>query len=172
MVDTSSKLPQQQDKKPAKKADSAPSHTPSPQRKAWIIGLSVAAGLLLVAVIALAVAYTIESQSTKDRERSQSQGSGFVFEQRGSGFGRGHAVRTEIDGDTVTTTVYKYLTGVVVKVTNDTIVVAGGGKQTTIQTDRNTTYVAGVKPAVDDTIVVAGTTSDGVITATDIRVAN
>jgi hypothetical protein len=59
-----------------------------------------------------------------------------------------------------------------VAVNNDNIVIAGNGKQTTIKTNSSTTYVDDVKPAENDTVVIAGTTKDGTVTATHIRVAN
>ncbi|MDB5167481.1 MAG: hypothetical protein JWN26_626 [Candidatus Saccharibacteria bacterium] len=87
-------------------------------------------------------------------------------------YGYGRSVQTQVTSDSVTTTVYTYQTGVVVAVNSDSIVIAGNGKQTTIKTNSSTTYTNNVKPAVNDTVVIAGTTADSTITATEIRVAN
>lgn len=88
------------------------------------------------------------------------------------GIGYGRSIQTQVTGDSVTTTVYTYQTGVVVAVNSDNIVIAGNGKQTTIKTNSSTTYTNDVKPAVNDTVVITGTTADSTTTATEIRVAN
>ncbi len=88
------------------------------------------------------------------------------------GYGYGRSIQTEVTDDKVTTTVYTYQTGVVIAVNSDNIVIAGNGKQTTIKTNSSTKYTDDVKPAANDTVVIAGTTDDGTTTATEIRVAN
>ena len=88
-------------------------------------------------------------------------------------YGYGRSIQTQVTDSSVTTTVYTYQTGVVVAVNSDNIVIAGNGTQTTIKTNSSTTYTNDIKPAVNDTVVIAGTTaSDSSITATEIRVAN
>jgi hypothetical protein len=86
--------------------------------------------------------------------------------------GSGQYVSTQATSDSVTTTVYNFKRGVVVAVNSDNIVIAGGGKQTTIKTNSSTVYTDGTKPAVNDTVAITGTTTDNTITATEITVQN
>lgn len=84
----------------------------------------------------------------------------------------GQYVNTQVTNDTVTTTVYNYMRGVVVDVNKDNIIIAGSGRRTTINIDKSTEYTDNVKPVVDDTVVITGTTSNDKITASRIEVTN
>jgi hypothetical protein len=122
-------------------------------RRGLIIGLVV----LVVLALGLAGAAGFAVLNGTQQRLSERNGSGFTGSSmmyRESGFGRGRTVQTEVSDGTVTTTVYNYLTGVVVAVNSDNIVVAGNGKQTTIKTNSSTTYV-GNKPVVNDTVTIA-----------------
>jgi hypothetical protein len=88
----------------------------------------------------------------------------------GSDLGYGSYQQTTATNDSVTTTIYNYVRGVVVAVNGDNIVIAGNGKQTTIKTNASTMYTT--KPVVNDTVTVVGTTTDSTITATEIGVTN
>jgi len=144
----------------------------APNRRGLIIGLVVIAVLVLglLGVAGFAVFNGTQQRLSNGNESGFTGRSSMMY--RGSGFGRGGTVQTEVSDGTVTTTVYNYLTGVVVAVNSDNIVVAGNGKQTTVKTNSSTSYVGNVKPVVNDTVTIAGTTADSVITATEINVAN
>lgn len=143
----------------------------APNRRGLIIGLVVLAVLILGLLGAAGFAVLNGTQQRlSERDGTGFTGSSMMY--RGLGFGRGRTVQTEVSDGTVTTTVYNYLTGVVVAVNSDNIVVAGNGKQTTIKTNSSTSYVGTVKPVVNDTVTIAGTTADSVITATEINVVN
>lgn len=86
--------------------------------------------------------------------------------------GSGQYVSTQATNDSVTTTVYNFKRGVVVAVNTDNIVIAGGGKQTTIKTNSSTVYTDSIKPAINDTVAITGTTADSTITAIEITVQN
>lgn len=143
-----------------------------PKRRGLIIGLVVLAVLALGLVGA---AGFVVLNSTQQRFTGQGEpgfmGRGMRINARSS-FSQGGTVQTEVSDGSVTTTVYNYLTGVVVAVNSDNIVVAGNGKQTTIKTNSSTSYVNDTKPVVNDSVTIAGTTADNVITATQIAVAN
>ncbi len=94
------------------------------------------------------------------------------FDGERSGIGYGNYVNTQVSSGTVTTTVYTTQTGVVTAVNGDSIVIAGNGKQTTIQTNSSTQYNNGTKPVVNDTVTVIGTTANNTTTATEIGVVN
>ncbi len=140
-------------------------------RRGLIIGVSIAALVLVGSVIA-GGAFLLNTLARERAERAPYSAGNSIRFSGGAGLGYGREVYTEITNDTVTTTVYTYLTGVVVAVNSDNIVVAGNGKQTTIQTNSSTTYTNDDKPAVNDTVVIKGTTADNKTTATEIRVAN
>ena len=80
-------------------------------------------------------------------------------------YGYERSIQTQVTDNSVTTTVYSYQTGVVVAVNSDNIVIHCNGTQTTIKTNSSTTYTNDIKLAVNDTVVIAGTTaSDSLIT--------
>ncbi len=153
-----------------------PADTPTNSKKnqrGLIIGLSVA-GLLLIGIFiggGLWVFGAVARQNAVSARPYFNDGVSSRLSMR-SGYGYGNEIDTQVSNGTVTTTVYTYQTGVVVAVNSNTIVIAGGGKQTTIDTNSSTTYVGGVKPAVNDTVRVAGTTANSTITATSIAVIN
>jgi len=129
-----------------------------------IVGLIIAAGYFAVRSNAYN-RFGIGAPGVTTIDRSiRFGGRGFV--------GGGQYTTTEVSNGSVTTTVYNYITGVVTAVNSDNIVIAGGGKSTTIQTNGSTTYTDGTKPAVNDTVTVEGTTSGSTITASQITVDN
>jgi len=83
--------------------------------------------------------------------------------QRGSG---GYGMM----GDSNTESSSTRVSGVVTAVDGNTITVAGNGRTTSVKVTDSTTYNGSSKPAaVNDSIVAFGSTSDGVFTATSIR---
>lgn len=141
-------------------------------RRGLIIGLVILA-VLAVGMLGAAGYVAVMARYNNNHMQAPGMIGGSPYGTRsGGGFGHGRSVHTEINGDSVTTTVYNYVTGVVVAVNSDNIVIAGGGKQTTIKTNGSTTFVGSVKPKVNDTVTIVGTTADSVTTATQIQVLN
>ncbi len=133
--------------------------------------------IALIIVCLLILATALVTEGIANQRNSQQIRGGFGESTRvvrtGHGmFGYGTTVRTEATTNSVTTTVYTYLTGVVVAVNSDNIVIAGNGKQTTITTNSSTKYDNDTKPVVNDTVTVVGTTADNKTTATEIAVTN
>lgn len=134
----------------------------------WVVGAVVA---VLVFIAGLFVVRAIFEYRTSSRYP------GFVQTETShirvtSPFGYSRFMQTSSDNNTVNTTVYTSLTGVVTAVNGDNIIVAGDGKQTTITTNSSTTYDGDVKPKVNDTVTVIGTTAGDTTTATEIGVLN
>lgn len=135
---------------------------------AWVAG-AVAVMLLFMAgfvVLKTVLGHRIASHY------SDTQTSQLYRTQRVSPFGYGQYSRTEMHNNTVSTTVYTSFTGVVVEVHDGDIVVAGNGTRMTITTDSSTQYDNDIKPAINDTVTVTGTTSGNKTTATGITVIN
>lgn len=143
-------------------------------RRRPILILGIIAGVLLVAMIVggLELLHTLSERANRLTPTGDHVGFSQEIRANRSPFGYGQSVQTQADNGSVTTTVYNYLTGVVTAVNSDNIVIAGNGKTTTIATNSSTTYDNDTKPAVNDTVVVTGTTSGATITATDIAVNN
>ena len=146
----------------------------SKSRKNLLIAVSVLSvigvGLLITAV---ALVVRSDASPTGSREIGGVRGGMHITRYGGQPFdGTGRYISTEVTNDSVTTTVYNYKRGVVVAVNKDSIEIAGGGKRTTIKTNSSTVYTDDTKPAVNDTVTVTGTTTDGTITATEITVQN
>lgn len=79
-------------------------------------------------------------------------------------------IQTGSLSDTSNTTM---VSGVVKSVGVNTFVIAGNGSQTTVNTTGDTTYnTTDKKVSVNDTVMVIGTISNSVITATDIQIVN
>jgi hypothetical protein len=79
------------------------------------------------------------------------------------------------DGPTTTTTqtTYTLTQGVVTKVSDDSLTIAGNGKAQKVATNSSTIYVSNVKPTENDSVAVWGTSdSKGNITATKVEVLN
>lgn len=130
-------------------------------------------GLLISAAVLAFVGFSKEDTSnTPGTMGFSSQNRGYSRLSGNTGYGYGTGTQTSVSGGSVQTTVYSYLTGVVTAVNSDSIVVAGNGKTTTIKTNSSTVYDNSTKPAVNDTVTVAGTTSDSTTTATEIAVNN
>ncbi|TAL14847.1 hypothetical protein EPN95_01310 [Patescibacteria group bacterium] len=142
-------------------------------RRGLIIIISIV-GLLLIGVLIGGGAWLYNAAYRQSAFRTRPYTTGMMSRiDADTGYGYGRSIQTQVTDNSVTTTVYTYQTGVVTAVNSDNIVIAGNGKQTTIKTNSSTTYTNDVKPKVNDTVVIAGTTaSDGTITATEIRVAN
>ena len=62
------------------------------------------------------------------------------------------------------------LSGVVTAVTDTNFTLAGGGVSNVIQTNSTTQYLNNQKPAINDSVQVEGTTSNGALTATQVIV--
>jgi hypothetical protein len=60
------------------------------------------------------------------------------------------------------------LSGVVTAVSDSSFTIAGGGTTNTIQTNSSTQYSGDSKASVNDTVIVVGTTSNSVFTATQV----
>lgn len=74
------------------------------------------------------------------------------------------------DGLDAMRTTNERVRGVVTAVDGTTLTVAGNGKTVTVKVTDSTTYTGSSKPAaVNDTIIAFGSTSDGVFTATSVR---
>lgn len=143
-------------------------------RRGVIIAVSV---LTLVIVGLIAAAGAVALRGSDNRFAAQGDGFTTMHFTRFAGndspvSGAGQYVSTQATNDSVTTTVYNFKRGVVVAVNSDNIVIAGGGKQTTIKTNSSTVYTDSVKPAVNDTVAITGTTANSMITATEITVQN
>lgn len=142
-------------------------------RRGLIIGLS-ALGLLLIGIFIGGSLWVFGAMTQQTALRTRpylNDGFSSRMMERPA-FGYGNEVDTQVNNGAVTTTVYTYQTGVVVAVNSDNIVIAGGGKQATVQTNQSTTYMNGTKPAVNDTVRVTGTTVSSKTTATNIAVLN
>ncbi len=144
-------------------------------RQVWIIWVVIVG---FVVLILLVVAAMVVAHGVRDNLVGQRQPR-YQMTSRGGygGYPNGsfYSQTSNSDGLTTTTTTtrYTYTTGVVTKVNNDSIVVAGNGKAQTIATNSSTTYDNGTKPAVNDTVQVIGTAdSSGNITATEVQVLN
>ena len=139
----------------------------------WLILLVIAVLLFLLA-LAAATGYMIRNRYERDLNNQPyyTVNRMMHYDGYGSGIGYGQYIQTQVSSGSVTTTVYNYQTGVVTAVNNDSIVIAGNGRQTTIKTNSSTQYVNDKKPAVNDTVSVVGTTTDNTITATQINVIN
>jgi hypothetical protein len=137
----------------------------------WVTGLVVVIVGLLVAAAVLAFVGISRDSSTRPTFGDGSRGFARSFG-GDSQFGYGTSVQTSATNNTVTTTVYTELTGVVTAVNDGSIVVAGNGTTETITTNSSTVYDNSVKPAVNDTVTIVGTTSGSTTTATEIGVNN
>lgn len=72
------------------------------------------------------------------------------------------------DGSTISR-----LTGVVTQVNGDSFTIAGNGTTKTIKTNSDTSYnTADKKVSVNDSVIVAGTDSNGTFTATTVNIVN
>lgn len=143
-------------------------------RKSLIIAVAVLTLLLIGLIVGAAV---VAMQVRQNRFADPMNGFGATTITRFIGSdapvsGSGQYVSTQATNDSVTTTVYNFKRGVVVAVNSDNIVIAGGGKQTTIMTNGSTVYTDGTKPALNDTVAITGTTVGSTITASEITVEN
>jgi len=65
------------------------------------------------------------------------------------------------------------ISGVVKSVSGNSFVIAGNGNQTTVNTTGDTTYnTTDKKVSVNDSVIVIGTSSNSIVTATDVRISN
>lgn len=65
------------------------------------------------------------------------------------------------------------VSGVVKSVGTNTFVIAGNGNQTTVNTTGDTTYnTTDKKVSVNDSVMVIGTVSNKIVTATDVQIVN
>lgn len=79
-------------------------------------------------------------------------------------------IQTSSSSNTSNTTM---VSGVVKSVGTNTFVIAGNGNQTTVNTTGGTTYnTTDKKVSVNDTVMVIGTVSNSVITATGVQIIN
>ena len=60
------------------------------------------------------------------------------------------------------------LTGVVTAINGDKLTIAGNGTTSTVSTTSSTQYVGASQVAIDDTVMISGTTASGTLTATQI----
>ena len=79
-------------------------------------------------------------------------------------------IQTSSSSDTSNTTM---VSGVVKSVGANTFVIAGNGNQTTVNTTGDTTYnTTDKKVSVNDSVMVIGTVSNSVVTATGVQILN
>lgn len=140
----------------------------------WLIIVSAVALALIIAGIIVAVVRHQEMQTNGPVTQPGYSSFGGRF---GDGSGRGSywSETSSQNGPTTTTSVtnYTYTSGVVTKVSNGSLTVAGNGKAQTIKTNSSTQYVGNTKPAVNDSVTILGTAdSNGTITATQVQVDN
>jgi hypothetical protein len=97
-------------------------------------------------------------------DQTGNSGTGLRSGMRGGGFGM---MGNDASGSTSSNT---RLNGVVTAVEGSTLTVAGSGTTVTVKVTDTTTYTGSSKPAaVNDTIIAFGSTTDGVFTATSVR---
>ncbi len=121
---------------------------------------------MLVAALVLMIVFAIGALAGHAASRLQSQriggynssgpGGGMMrgYNANGSGFGMGNQSSNLVR-----------LKGVVTSVNGSTIVIAGDGTTNSITTNTSTQYTGGSQAATNDTIIVFGTTNNGVFTA-------
>jgi hypothetical protein len=88
-----------------------------------------------------------------------------------AGGGRGFGHRGMMD-DGIVSTNQSVISGVVTSVSDQSFVIAGNGTTNTIQINSDTKYSGASKVSVNDSVTVAGTTSNGSFTATQVVVRN
>jgi len=151
-------------------------HHPLSSPYFWLI---ISSAVLLALIIAGIVAAAIRHHEMEQQANRPGYGWSSLVTGSGPFGGRTHgyywSTTSSQDGPTTTTTVtnYTYTSGVVTKVSGDSLTVAGNGKAETIKTNSSTQYIGDTKPAVNDSVTIVGTAdSKGTITATQIRVNN
>jgi hypothetical protein len=160
-------------KKPVVKSETGSQPSDDKSRKTLIITVVVLTAIALGLIGTMAYLAMQQDRADNAASRSERFGSKHMSRYYSHGFdGSGRYISTEVTNDSVTTTVYNYKRGVVVAVNKDNVEIAGGGKRTTINTNGDTIYTDDMKPEVNDTVTVTGTTTDGKITATEITVQN
>lgn len=147
------------------------------RKRRGLIALLIALGVVILGLLIAAAALAFAGLSNNNNSMTNTQGTfngnrGYSRLVGNTGYGYGTGTSTTVDNGSVQTTVYTYLTGVVTQVNSGSIVIAGNGKTTTITTNSSTVYDNSTKPAVNDTVTVAGTTSGSTTTATEIAVNN
>jgi hypothetical protein len=137
--------------------------------KPLIISLVVAGVVGIIMLIALVSAITLGIAGRHVRTQAGvGPLGGARFEQqmpaqRRGAFGGG---RMQADSDT-------FVSGVVTAVNGDTITVSGDGKQVTVTKNSSTTIRGTASSvAVNDTVSITGTTTNGTFTATTITIRN
>ncbi len=135
-------------------------HTSLGTNKPLIIGLACAGGLLLIIV---SVGATLLFHMLRSNLSSAMTHQPGIMRHIGT---RGHMNYPNRQATNATR-------GVVLSVTNDGFTMAGNGKQYTVKTTSSTTYNTHAKSvAVNDSIIVDGANTNGIITATRVNVEN
>jgi Domain of unknown function (DUF5666) len=150
-------------------------HVNKRHKRGLIIGLIVGGVVVFVMIgmVTYAIANRLYGRHVAPGDRFGTSSTQIThFGRGGMGMGYGSRIETQVGSGTVTTTVYTYLTGVVTAVGNDSITVAGHGKTTIIKTSSSTSYAGDIKPSVNDTVTIAGTTDNDGIIATEVSVEN
>ena len=135
----------------------------SPNTKILIATISIS---LLLAGLTIGVVYAMISSN--ESEYYQPDGMAMNYQSQP----RMH--RVYVQTSTVTSETTKtVVSGVVKSIDGDSFVIAGNGEHKTIKTTVDTVFNTTNKTvAVDDSVVVVGTLSDDIITATNIQIAN
>lgn len=131
----------------------------------WWVVLAVVAFFALLGAFAIGNAVMHMAVNRTTRVVTDVSGSrGMMFQdERGLRTGGMMGVRSDFDENTVSTT---RVSGVVTAVDGSTITVAGNGTTRKVIVNDSTVYVGDDKPAaVNDTIMVVGTTSGDTLTA-------
>jgi len=126
-------------------------------------------GALVVVGIAVVLAFSagmvIEHASRQNLTRPAGVG-GFVMGERGQAGPRGfYNRRLNSSADNISR-----LSGVVTAVNGTTFTVGGNGATNSVQTTSSTQFTGGDKVAVNDSVIVSGTTNNGTFTATQVAI--
>jgi len=141
-----------------------------------MIVLLAIAGLLFVAAVAAVTGNVFIRNHSGFMFGRSDDSTNTLFSQRGNdyrGMRSGGGMMGLRNFNTNSTTNLDAVSGVVTSVGASSFVIAGGGKQYTINTTGSTTYnTTDQKVSVNDSVIVLGTISDKTISASSIRIIN
>lgn len=126
-------------------------------------------GVLAVVGIAIVLAFTagmILEHSSRGRQAIRPMGvGGFVMGERGQAGPHGFSRRLNSSDENLS-----HISGVVTTVNGSTFTVAGHGTTNSVQTTSSTQFTGGDKVAVNDSVLVSGSTANGTFTATQVAI--